>query len=64
MPIISSSEPAATAFDTISSTAKTVQFKLARMANLKRDVDVAPLFETMERAWDDGMARLGEYYGD
>lgn len=57
-------EPAATAFDTISTTAKTVQFKLARVANLKRDVDVTPLLETMERAWDEGMSRLVDHFGD
>ena len=56
-------EPAALAFETLSTTAKTVQFKLARMANLKRDVDITPLFETMERAWDEGMGRLVERYG-
>lgn len=57
-------EPAAMAFDTISSTAKTVQFKLARMASAKRNVDVSPLLETMERSWDEGMSRLADYYGD
>jgi hypothetical protein len=57
-------EPAAAAFETISTTAKTLQFKLARMANLKREVDVTPLLETMERAWDEGMSRLVDYYGD
>ncbi len=55
-------EPAALAFETLSTTAKTVQFKLARMANLKRDVDVSPLFETMERAWDEGMGCLVERF--
>jgi hypothetical protein len=57
-------EPAAAAFDSLSTTAKTVQFKLARMANLRRDVDVGPLLETMERAWDEGMAHLVSHYGD
>jgi hypothetical protein len=57
-------EPAAAEFDTISSTAKTLQFKLARMANLKRDIDANPLLETMERSWDNGMARLLERYGE
>ena len=55
-------EPAALAFETLSNTAKTVQFKLARMASLKRDVDVIPLFETMERAWDEGMDCLVSRY--
>ena len=31
---------------------------------LKRDVDVTPLLETMERAWEDGMSHLGDRYGD
>jgi hypothetical protein len=57
-------EPAAAAFDRISTTAKTAQFKLARMANLKREVDVTPLLATMEEAWDEGMSRLSDYYGD
>jgi uncharacterized protein DUF1839 len=57
-------DAAAAAFDTISSTAKTVQFKLARMANLKREVDLGPLFQTMEDAWDAGMSRLVDEYGD
>ena len=55
-------EPAAAAFDAISTTAKTVQFKLARMANLKREVDVSPLFQQMARSWDEGMSRLGEHF--
>ena len=33
------------------------------MANLKREVDVTPLLATMEKAWDDGMARLVDAYG-
>jgi hypothetical protein len=57
-------DQAADAFETISTTAKTVQFKLARMANLKREVDVTPLLATMEQAWDDGMSRLVDAYGD
>lgn len=57
-------EPAAAAFDRISTTAKTAQFKLARMANLKREVDMTPLLASMEEAWDEGMSRLVEYYGD
>ena len=57
-------EPAAGAFDEISTNAKTVQFKLARMATLKREVDVDTLLATMEKAWDEGMSRLADYYGD
>jgi hypothetical protein len=56
-------EPAAAAFETVSTTAKTIQFKLARMANLKRPVDVSALMETMEKSWDEGMSRLVDRYG-
>jgi hypothetical protein len=55
-------EPAAQAFETLSTAAKTLQFKLARMANLKREVDVIPLLDTMERAWDEGMSCLVARY--
>lgn len=55
-------EPAITAFETLSMTAKVVQFKLARMANGKRDVDIAPLLETMEKSWDEGMESLCQRY--
>jgi hypothetical protein len=57
-------EPAAVAFETISTNAKILQFKLARMASLKREVDVAPLLARMEWAWDDGMRRLVECFRD
>jgi Domain of unknown function (DUF1839) len=57
-------EPAAAAFDSISTTAKTVQFKLARMVNLKREIDVTPLFQQMARSWDEGMLRLRDRLGD
>ena len=56
-------EPAAAAFDSISTTAKTVQFKLARMVNLKREIDVTPLFQLMARSWDEGMLRLRDRFG-
>jgi hypothetical protein len=48
----------AAAFGRISTEAKTVQFKLARMARLKRDADVAPHLAEMVAAWDEGMSRL------
>jgi hypothetical protein len=57
-------EPAAAAFESISSNAKALQFKLARMANLKREVDVTPLLAQMEASWNEGMARLAECIGD
>jgi hypothetical protein len=56
-------EPAAAAFDAISTNAKMTQFKLARMA-VGRDANVDPLLEAMENAWDEGMSRLVDYYGD
>ena len=49
---------AAAAFGRLSTEAKTVQFKLARMARLKREVDIAPHVAEMMAAWDEGMSRL------
>ena len=48
---------AATDFDEISSTAKTMQFKLARAARGK-PVDFAPMMDTLRSAWDRGMSGL------
>jgi hypothetical protein len=53
---------AAAAFDRLSVEAKTVQFKLARMARLKREVDVAPHVQAMVAAWDEGMTRLTDRF--
>ena len=53
---------AAAAFERISTEAKTVQFKLARMARLKRDADVAPHLAEMVAAWDEGMSRLADRF--
>jgi hypothetical protein len=53
---------AAAAFARISTEAKTVQFKLARMARLKRDADVGPHLAEMVAAWDEGMSRLAERF--
>jgi len=53
---------AAVAFDRLASEAKTVQFKLARMARLKRDADVAPHMAEMVAAWDEGMSRLTDRF--
>ena len=55
-------EEAAAAFARISTEAKTVQFKLARMARLKRDADVAPHLAEMVAAWDEGMSRLTDRF--
>jgi hypothetical protein len=49
---------AASAFGRLATEAKTVQFKLARMARLKRDVEIAPHVAQMVAAWDEGMSRL------
>jgi len=54
---------AAAAFARISIEAKTVQFKLARMARLKRDADIAPHVAEMVAAWDEGMSRLTDRVG-
>jgi hypothetical protein len=47
---------------TIAATAKTVQFKLARMA-AGREVDVTPLLDDMERGWDAADAVLTRRHG-
>ena len=49
---------AATNFDEISSTAKTMQFKLARAVQGKRAVDFAPMLDTLTSSWARGMAQL------
>jgi hypothetical protein len=53
---------AAAAFDRLSVEAKTVQFKLARMARVKREVDVASHVRAMVTAWDEGMSRLTDRF--
>jgi hypothetical protein len=53
---------AAGAFDRLSAAAKTVQFKLARMARLKREADIAPDVAVMVAAWDEGMSRLTDRF--
>ena len=49
---------AAGAFERISNASKTIQFKLARMARQKREIDVGPDVAEMAAAWDEGMSRL------
>ncbi|MDB4975703.1 MAG: hypothetical protein JWN48_4044 [Myxococcaceae bacterium] len=51
-------ETARTAFATLSSQAKTVQFKTARSVMLKREVDFAPMFEAMQVAWATAFSEL------
>jgi hypothetical protein len=55
-------DAATSAFDTIASQAKTLQFKAARAVLLKRPVDFAPMLEAMEQAWSTGMALLDAKY--
>jgi len=45
-------------FEEISSTAKTMQFKLARAVQGKRPVDFTPMHDTLETAWSRGLGRL------
>jgi hypothetical protein len=59
---VSGLREAAVAFDRISVAAKTVQFKLARMARMKREADVAPHVAEMVDAWDEGMSRLTDRF--
>ncbi len=49
---------AATEFDTIATTAKTMQFKLARAVQGRRAVDFGPLLDELTSAWSRGQARL------
>ena len=49
---------AALALGRLSTEAKVVQFKLARMARLKRDADIAPHLAVMVAGWDEAMSRL------
>lgn len=53
---------AAVAFERLATEAKTVQFKLARMARLKRDGEIAPHVAQMVAAWDEGMSRLADRF--
>jgi hypothetical protein len=53
---------AAGAFERLSNSAKTVQFKLARMARLKRDGDIGADVAVMTAAWDEGMSRLSDRF--
>jgi hypothetical protein len=52
----------AAAFAALSSTAKTCQFKLARLAT-GRATDLSGLFASMSQSWDDGFAPLVAAYG-
>ncbi len=50
-------------FDTLSSTAKALQFKTARAVRAKKDVDFASMMTDLETAWDAGMTALVARYG-
>lgn len=52
---------AITAFSTISTTAKTFQFQLARAMARKRALDFAPI-DVMAESWHEGMTLLNEAY--
>lgn len=51
------------ACDIVATTAKTLQFKLARSVNANRPFDPAPMLATMAAAWDDAMTALMARYG-
>jgi len=56
-------EPVATACDVITTTAKALQFKVARSVTTNRPFDPAPLLATMAGAWQDMMTALAGRYG-
>ena len=56
-------EPAATAYQRVAASAKGMQFTLAR-AVTGRSVDFAPMFDAMERDWDQATAVLAARHGD
>lgn len=51
-------QPAAAEFANIAAAAKAMQFKTARMMATGRSVDVMPLLDQMEAAWDGAMSTL------
>lgn len=56
-------EPAAAAYQRVSESAKGVQFTLAR-AVAGRSVEFSPMFDAMERDWDQATAVLAARHGD
>jgi hypothetical protein len=56
-------ERIATACDAIATTAKALQFKIARSVNANRPFDPAPTLATMAAAWDETMTSLMARYG-
>jgi hypothetical protein len=57
-------EPAALGFETIATSAKTVQFQLARVVNTKKVVNFSPMFDAMAAGWESATAHLVTRYGD
>jgi hypothetical protein len=57
-------EPTSAAADlaTIATSAKAIQFKLARMMATKKPADVAPLLDQMEASWESAMSDLAKRY--
>lgn len=56
-------EPIAAQLMTISDNAKSLILKTARAVSAKREVDFAPMFDAIERAWEGGMTALASRYG-
>ena len=56
-------ERVADSCDVIATTAKALQFKVARSVNAHRPFDPAPMFTTMASAWDETMTALMARYG-
>lgn len=54
---------AAAGFDTMASTAKSLQFKIARTVATKKQFDPAPMFSAMEEGWDSALGLLVARYG-
>lgn len=50
--------------EAIATTAKTLQFKIARVVQSHRPFDAGPLIASMAEAWDDVMRALAARYGD
>jgi hypothetical protein len=56
-------EPVITDVEAISQQAKTLQFKLARVVNAKKPLDVGPPIDELAGAWESAMGRLVARYG-
>lgn len=54
---------AASSFQEIASSAKAMQFKLARMVATRKSADVAPMLDRMESCWESAMAELAATHG-